>query len=110
MVKSKKKRDYKFKPCPEPTKGTPCPVCGASWVCTQSWRKRLVNGRRREKTGKQGNENTLPLRTSDDPPYAWPTAMALVEIVFVKNLQRYRMHRLHWQTPMDLFTQGCYVL
>ncbi len=28
------------KPCPNPTKGDVCPLCGGSYVCLQSWRKK----------------------------------------------------------------------
>ena len=34
------KRAYVRKPCPNPAKGERCPLCGGSFVCLQSWRKK----------------------------------------------------------------------
>lgn len=28
------------KPCPDPLKGSRCPLCGGAYVCLQSWRKK----------------------------------------------------------------------
>lgn len=30
------------KPCPNPPKGSRCPLCGGEFVCLQSWRKKAT--------------------------------------------------------------------
>jgi len=45
----KKKRPYRFKPCPDQIKGQRCEVCGGAYLCLQSWRKDLTkDGKRKQ--------------------------------------------------------------
>jgi len=30
----------KYQACPDPGKGIECEICGAKWICCESWRKK----------------------------------------------------------------------